>query len=465
MTHLLLDIHLFGVGVDAPLIIQELCIALSTVLLLGIGARGKFDALRFCLETAALTLAFFLLNLISGAVSMAANVFFGSYLHYLLGIVLFAVFFGVHGPLTRVVMASVVFSVSVMMASFGTLLGNAIEVSVAGFDIAWTKIGASFFTVLFAAIYYRWPLFRFRISGFDASLNIVSNLLSALLFVILEFCQRYGNFAFGLILQFSGYLSLSIIFVFVINVMTYFMTYFLCRERERIMNYQMERQKSRSLHDLLALSEQKLIELREVRHDVKNQYAYMQTMLESKRYDELKDYFKELVGTFSKPLYDAVESGNAIVDSVLNMERSKAREAGLKLEVRAAVPACLPFPQSAILGLFGNVIDNAVEACEREGFQGASVEIVVGMQGNYMFFNVSNPTRKTYVTTDGGHSEKKDKVLHGYGMRIIHKIVKKYNGYYRCFVRDGKYVFESLLDTTCPAALAEGAASVKDKEE
>lgn len=450
MAFNLLDIHLFGIVVDVPLIIQMLCISLSSVLLLGIGAKEKISVLRFILETVGLAAAFLLVNFLLGALAQRFRLHFGSYMHYFICIVLFAVFFGRHAPILRVVMASVIFSVTVSMASLGTTFGYALQMNIEGLDILWIKIAASLLTVAVAVVYYRYPLFRFRINRFDAALNIVSNLLSALLFVLRELWQGKTPQYNEVMLSLSDYMSVVIFFVFLINVLTYFMTYFLCRERERTLNYQMERERNCALENMLSLSEQKLTELREVRHDIKNQYAYMQSMLEDGRYDDLRSYFNELVGTFSKPLYDSVESGNPVVDSVLNLELSKAREAGLRLEVRAAVPSDLPFPQSALLGLFCNVIDNAVEACVREGFSDASVEVVVGMQGNYMFFNVSNPTNKTSVPSKGGQTEKDDKELHGYGMRIIRKIVKKYSGYYRCFVRDGKFVFESLLDAELP---------------
>lgn len=58
MTFNLLDIHLFGIVVDVPLIIQMLCISLSSVLLLGIGAKEKISVLRFILETVGLAAAF-----------------------------------------------------------------------------------------------------------------------------------------------------------------------------------------------------------------------------------------------------------------------------------------------------------------------------------------------------------------------------------------------------------------------
>ena len=262
MAFNLLDIHLFGIVVDVPLIIQMLCISLSSVLLLGIGAKEKISVLRFILETVGLAAAFLLVNFLLGALAQRFRLHFGSYMHYFICIVLFAVFFGRHAPILRVVMASVIFSVTVSMASLGTTFGYALQMNIEGLDILWIKIAASLLTVAVAVVYYRYPLFRFRINRFDAALNIVSNLLSALLFVLRELWQGKTSQYNEVMLSLSDYMSVVIFFVFLINVLTYFMTYFLCRERERTLNYQMERERNCALENMLSLSEQKLTELR-----------------------------------------------------------------------------------------------------------------------------------------------------------------------------------------------------------
>lgn len=431
---------------DVPLVVQLLCIALSTVLLLGVPAGTKIRPLRFAAEVVCTAAVFLALNLVITVAAGLAGLFFGSYWNYLLGIALYAAVRSRHSAAARVAMASVIFSTSTLMATFGTICGNMIEYRVEGFDIAITKSISSLLIAVCAAVFYAYPIFRFEMSSFDAALNAACNVLSAMLFVAYELLRTYDSAMQQASGAFAGYITIVIAAVFLINIVTYFMTYFICREKERVLAYQAERQKSRSLEELLSLSEARLAELREVRHDVKNQYAYMQTMLEAGRYEDLKAYFNELVGTFSKPLYGVVESGNAMIDSVLNLALSKVRAAGLRLDVRVAVPPELPFARSGILALFTNVIDNAAEACVREGFAGAQIEVTVGMQGDYLLFCVTNPTRKERVP-EAGATSKADKKMHGIGTRIIRKVVKKYNGYYRCFVRDGQFVSEALLDT------------------
>lgn len=431
---------------DLSLAVQLLCVAVSTVLLLGVPSGTKFNPLKFAAEVVCLAAIFLVLNLTITVIAGVARLFVGSYWNYLIGIALYALVRSKHSIAARVTMASVVFSVIVLMAAFGTIVGNMLENHIGKFDIAITKNISSLLMVACSVVFYLYPVYRYEMNASSVALNATCSLLSAMLFIVYELL-RAQNFSIEYAARmFSGYISIVIVAMLVINMVTYFMTYSTCRERERVLFYQAERQKSRSLEELLSLSESRLAELREVRHDVKNQYAYMQTMIEEGRYDDLKKYFEELVGTFSRPLGEMIESGNLFIDSALNLELSKARAVGIKLDVRVSVPHELPFSQNGILALFTNVIDNAIEACVREKVADAQIDVVVEMRGDYLFLCVTNPTKKTSVGEEG-QTSKRDKRLHGYGMRIIRKVVKKYNGYYRCFVKDGYFVSEALLDT------------------
>lgn len=431
---------------DFSLSVQLLCVAVSVVLLLGGKSEEKLNLLKFMAEVVSMAIVFLAFNLLITVLSGLVRLFVGSFWNYFIGILLYAAIRSRHSITGRVVMGSVVFAVTTLMATFGTIAGNMIELSVYGFDIAITKNISSLLIVLCSVVFYFYPIYSFDISCSVSALNATSNLFSAICFNLYELLRFYNSDIRYSSRFFSGYVSLIVGTMFIINIVTYFMTYSICRERERVLAYQVERQKRSSLEELLSLSETRLAELREVRHDVKNQYAYMQTLLEEERYQDLKKYFNELIGTFARPLGEVVESGNLFIDSALNLELSKARAAGLKLDVRVAVPHKLPFEQNGILALFTNVIDNAIEACVREKTFEAEIKVVVGMKGDYLFLCVTNPT-KVLRTGGDGETSKKDKRLHGFGTRIIKKVVKKYNGYYRCCVQDGFFVSEALLDT------------------
>lgn len=438
-------IHIF----DIPFAVQILCASVSTVLLLGVrGNRTKIW--RIIVDVVWLFAVFFVLQLFFNVVGhfMPRKYAFTADFGYFVGIVIYTVAASRHKWINRLAMACVVFSVNTLMASLGTVFGNAIEMRIDGFDILITKIIAYLAVVACSVVFFKYPLFKFETNLFDCILNVVCNVLSAALIIIYEYVRRSSHEMTMIGFEISGFMTVVIIFLFAINIVTYFMTYHLCYRRERALDLSLQRQKEQSLKELLTLNESKLAELREVRHDVKNQYAYMQMLLENEKFAELKDYFAEVLGTLAKPLFKSVDSGNALIDSVLNLELTKASDAGVALDLRVSVPPDLPFSKSTLLSLFANVIDNAVEAVVRDGTENATVEVTLCMQGDYLLFCVANPTRLADTEKiDELATSKSDKTVHGLGSKIIKKTVKKCNGYYRRFVKDGKFVSECLLDT------------------
>lgn len=438
-------IHIF----DAPFAVQILCATVSTVLLLGV--RGKKTKIyRIAIDAVWLYAVFFVLQMLFNVVGsfMPRKLAFTSDIAYFLGIILYTVTASRHKWISRLAMASVVFSLNTLMASLGTNFGNAIERLVDGFDISVTKIISYLLVVACSAVFFKYPLFKFETNLFDCILNVACNILSALLFIIYEYVRRSSHEMMTIGFAISGFMTVAIIFLFAINIVTYFMTYALCRQRERALELSLQAQKEQGIKELLKINESKLAELREVRHDVKNQYAYMRMLLENDKFEELKAYFDEVLGTLAKPLFKSVDSGNALIDSVLNLELTKAGEAGVALDLKVSVPPALPFSKSTLLSLFSNVIDNAIEAVVRDGITDGAVEITLGMQGDYLLFCVSNPTRlEDRDNIDELVTSKSDKTVHGLGSKIIKKTVKKCNGYCRRFVKDGKFVSECLLDT------------------
>ena len=454
-------IHIF----DLPFAMQILCATVSTVLLLGVRKQTKIR--RIVIDIVWLYAVFFALHTFFNVVGwfLPRRLAFTSDLVYFLGIILYTVTASRHKWISRLAMASVVFSLNTLMASLGTVFGNAIEMHFDGFDISITKIIAYLKVVACSVVFFKYPLFKFETNLFDCILNVVCNVLSALLFVIYEYVRRSSHEWMTIGFQISGFMTVVIIFLFAINIVTYFMTYKLCGQRERALDLSLQAQKEQGLKELLKLNESKLAELREVRHDVKNQYAYMQMLLENDKFDELKAYFDEVLGTLAKPLFKSVDSGNALIDSVLNLELTKASEAGVALDLRVSVPPVLPFSKSTLLSLFANVIDNAVEAVVRDGMENATVEVTLGMQGDYMLFCVSNPTRlEDSESIDDLVTSKSDKTVHGLGSKIIKKTVKKCNGYCRRFVKDGKFVSECLLDTLYKEKSGGGGGEIKKKK-
>ena len=96
-----------------------------------------------------------------------------------------------------------------------------------------------------------------------------------------------------------------------------------------------------------------------------------------------------------------------------------------------------------ICGIFGNALDNAIEACERIN-QGEKLIRCVLMENNEgLFCKIVNtaPTPKDKVWT----TSKKDKKNHGYGLSQIKLALEKYGSEPQFIWENNQFIFKFMV--------------------
>jgi|GEM_PF-3351634 len=371
----------------------------------------------------------------------------GDFLVYLVG-VLFLALFSRQDWRARWINVVCVYATTLIVIQFGFAMGSVLEFNIEGFNSLYTKITAILLLVPAAIILKKHPISRYPISDSALTSNFVSGTVAVLLVVCYQLLIRNISDRGGL-LDFRILAAAALLAMYVVLTSSYLMTYALCREQKTVLRLQAAEQMSKSTASLIAVTENNLDDIHKIRHDIRNQYAYMEALLESKDYDALSEYFEELTGTFATPLYEVFDCGNHDLNVIFHMESAKAQKAGVALDIQAVPPHELPFSPVELCSLYTNVIDNAIEACVREGFNAVGVHVQVSKQGDYLYSKVTNPTaRSAQVIRSSIRTSKQDQVLHGHGMAIARKIVSNYNGVMKNRVEDGMFISEFFLDLT-----------------
>lgn len=186
--------------------------------------------------------------------------------------------------------------------------------------------------------------------------------------------------------------------------------------------------------------------LRILRHEVKNQYAYIKLLLERQDYRSAEEFFGEM-SMHANPTFLHVNSGNHLVDDIVNLELSRAAAAGVDVDSRIAVPPELPFEEIDLASLLMNLLDNAIEACADvpAGRKCVRLALIAG-QGS-LIVNVSNPAAAAPTVVEDGRlrTTKTDADLHGYGTGIVRKIAEKYDGVADFSYADGVFTAKVML--------------------
>lgn len=163
--------------------------------------------------------------------------------------------------------------------------------------------------------------------------------------------------------------------------------------------------------------------VRGVRHDLNNLLATAQVLLEEEDYEGVKKLIqgtKARVGETEKKLH----TGNAAIDSILNLKFAKAEEAGIPVESDLSVPAQLDLNYEAMATIFGNLLDNAIEAQEKIPEEERKIILKMKYMNQMLMIMVANKGKKNLRLS----TTKKDVENHGFGISNIRKSVEKMGG-------------------------------------
>ncbi len=247
----------------------------------------------------------------------------------------------------------------------------------------------------------------------------------------------------------AGWRALTYLLVFILMLLAIHTMYSMCQERERVLELQAERQRLMNEKETAALVEKNLSDLRGIRHDIKNQYAYMQILLKEERYAELQSYFEEISSKLPAGL-SYVDCGNQVMNTILNMEIGKAGTQGIQVERQLMIPPKLSFPDDDLCSLISNMMDNAIEESVRmkEAGKEYGIRVEIYPRESYLFLRCLNRTDLDRIKKGekGLRTTKKDITQHGYGTQIIERIAEKYNGCAEFGLEDGQFVVKVILD-------------------
>lgn len=182
-------------------------------------------------------------------------------------------------------------------------------------------------------------------------------------------------------------------------------------------------------------------EIRMIRHDLKQIYAVLLTLLSENKIAEAVEYLNKNRREIDK-LEVLIDVGNDFVNAILNAKLNSAKSLGI--EVRCCVDKALSFEAADLCTLLGNMLDNAIEACGKctEKY----IEINISARNEQCLITVLNSVEGDILKENSAlATTKEDPELHGFGTRSILKIANKYDGNVRYFQEDNLFACEVLL--------------------
>lgn len=160
-------------------------------------------------------------------------------------------------------------------------------------------------------------------------------------------------------------------------------------------------------------------------HDLKHQIHQI-----AEGADLSAEEIKEIEGVIS--IYDAsVKSGNEALDIILTEKSLLCNANNIRITCMADGKKLGFMKDVDIYTLFGNAVDNAIEAVMRlRDPQRRIIGLKVGEKGNFLCIHIYNYfAGKLEMEGDYPETTKEDKEDHGFGFRSMVQIVEKYRGF------------------------------------
>ena len=188
--------------------------------------------------------------------------------------------------------------------------------------------------------------------------------------------------------------------------------------------------------DLTAQYEQ----IRAMRHDIAHHLNTIHALLEAGNLQAASEYSEQLLPaqTYSSRLGAC---RNPVVDAFLYTRVQDAQARGVPVRADVSLPVELPVSNTDLIVAFGNLLDNALEACS--GIPDAQITLRAHMDKGYLVIQESNPVRARQP--QGKKPRRIPELERGVGFRVLSGLAAKYDGSFRHTCEDGVYTVTLLL--------------------
>lgn len=189
------------------------------------------------------------------------------------------------------------------------------------------------------------------------------------------------------------------------------------KETERMLDMQL-----RHYEDMVSKNR----DIRSFRHDYKNNLISIYSLVDKGKNSEALEYIKNLNESLATA-QSRFSTGNYLADAILSDKALSALKSGVELDFNGSIPQ-EGISNNDLCTVLSNAVDNAVRGCD--GMAPCKVKITSVENENGFVLNVSNPVlNKVEIKNNAVKTSKSDKENHGFGVELIKKTAKKYNGF------------------------------------
>ncbi len=273
-----------------------------------------------------------------------------------------------------------------------------------------------------------------RIKKTIAILALVAVFMAIMVVMLISFREKS---------RYASYVTVSVGMVIVNIVMFGLMRYVSVKE-QKMKQIQILQERNRERINAYQEMNMDYQNQKQILHDYSNQIHCIHGLLQSRKYQDAKEYATKLVG-FMEENMEIIDVKNTILNVVLNQKYRTARNQKISMIFQINNLTNLWIEDTDMVIILSNLLDNAIEACRKlKGNKVIRLKII--REKRQLVLSVQNPVVNP-VEINGNEikTSKSDKKNHGIGLKNVQMVIEKYKGFGNIYYKDGWFYYTAII--------------------
>lgn len=275
------------------------------------------------------------------------------------------------------------------------------------------------------------------LSGFQWILQLACFLISFLISTLLWNISREQQ-------ETSPLFLMIFLLIGAMNILLYVIMNKMQRDNISREEYALVKSNLEAQQKFVVETKERYTEMKTLRHDVKHYLSAAAELITDGKPEKAKAYIESVINEKINPAVVGVNTGSAVVDAVINRRLEICAENNIIIK-------CLIDTQFVsdndidISILLSNLLDNAIRGCD--GSENPVIELAARCKKSFTYITVKNSISKSVLKSNPHlQTSQSDYSLHGFGIKSVKNIAKKYGGSANFMEENGAFIAEIWLN-------------------
>lgn len=238
----------------------------------------------------------------------------------------------------------------------------------------------------------------------------------------------------------SPYFLMIFLLIAALNILLYILMNKMQRDNVTKEEYALVKANLEAQQNFAVETRERYSEMKTLRHDVKHYLSTAAELISDGQHEKAKSYIENVINEKINSAVIGVNTGSAVIDAVIN--RRLAICAEKKIEVKCLIDMQFVSENDIDVSiLLSNLLDNAIMGCTNS--EDPEIELFIGKKKSFTYITVKNSIFGSVLKNNPDlKTSKPDKTVHGFGIKSINNIAKKYDGSADFKEESGKFLVE-----------------------